>query len=107
MATQSIVESVRRYLRAVNDAGFAVSFGVLFGSQARNTANDDSDIDLVVVSPKFDRVHSLSNRQKLWRIAAATDARIEPISCGEKQWREDSLSAILEIARREGQVIRI
>jgi hypothetical protein len=41
----------------------------------------------------------------LWRVAARTDSRIEPIPCGERQWVEDRSSAILEIARREGQVV--
>ncbi len=36
-------------------------------------------------------------------VAARTDSRIEPITCGSRQWREDDSSAILEIARREGE----
>jgi hypothetical protein len=38
-------------------------------------------------------------------VAARTDTRIEPIACGERQWVEDDASAIIEIARREGQRI--
>jgi len=41
----------------------------------------------------------------LWRIAARTDSRIEPIPVGERQYQEDDSSAIIEIARREGQMI--
>jgi hypothetical protein len=36
--------------------------------------------------------------------AARTNNRIEPIPVGEKQFKEDK-SLILEIARREGQII--
>jgi hypothetical protein len=43
----------------------------------------------------------------LWHITAQTDSRIEPIPCGEKQWQEDDSSAIIEIARREGEIVRI
>jgi len=40
-----------------------------------------------------------------WRVAARTDSRIEPIPCGVRQWIEDQSSAIIEIARREGEVV--
>jgi len=43
----------------------------------------------------------------LWHITAKTDSRIEPVACGEKQWQEDDSSAIIEIARREGEIVRI
>jgi hypothetical protein len=43
----------------------------------------------------------------LWRLAARTDNRIEPIPCGERQWLEDDASAIIEIARREGETVTI
>jgi len=44
-----------------------------------------------------------SDVNTLWRVAARTDTRIEPIACGERQWVEDDSSASIEIARREGQ----
>jgi len=42
----------------------------------------------------------------LWYMAARTDSRIEPIACGLQQWSEDTSSAIIEIARREGRQIQ-
>ena len=39
------------------------------------------------------------------RVAAHTDSRIEPIPVGERQFLTDDSRAIIEIARREGQVI--
>ena len=41
----------------------------------------------------------------LWHIAADIDSRIEPIAVGEKQYKENDSSWIIEIARREGQLI--
>ena len=54
MVTRSVIESVQLYLRKVNENGIPVSFGVLFGSQARGTADEQSDIDLLVISQHFD-----------------------------------------------------
>ncbi len=42
----------------------------------------------------------------LWRLAARIDSRIEPIPCGSKQWQEDDSSAIIEIARRQGELLK-
>jgi hypothetical protein len=43
----------------------------------------------------------------MWRLAARIDRRIEPIPCGERQWKEDVSSAVVEIARREGEIITL
>ena len=102
MVDQSIVTIVRRYLHNLIDQGVPVSHGVLFGSHAADRADAWSDIDLLVVSPLFDLPVRQDDVSKLWRIAARTDSRIEPIPCGERQWMEDTVSAIIEIVRREG-----
>jgi len=107
MVDESIIKSVEKYLSAVHEQGFKVSFGVIFGSYAKGNATEWSDIDLLVVSPDFDLRRERSQINRLWRIAGRTDSRIEPIACGEKQWQEDDSSAIIEIARREGERVNL
>lgn len=107
MVSQSVINDVRRYLKAVSEGGIRVSFGVIFGSQARGEATEDSDIDLLVVSPVFDGKKKLDERGKLWHFAAQMEAPIEPIACGEVQWRENESSPIIEAARQQGQVVRL
>lgn len=106
MAEQQIIDSIHRYMRAVEGAGIPVSFVVLFGSQVRGNTHKWSDIDLMVVSPRFDGPRVREDISTLWYTAARTDSRIEPIACGLQQWSEDTSSAIIEIARREGQQIQ-
>lgn len=105
MVDESVVSSVRRYLRALQATGLAVRFGVLFGSWSVGRAGPWSDIDLLVVSPQFDGPLRRQDLNLLWRQAARIDSRIEPIACGEQQWQRDDSSAIIEIARREGTQI--
>ena len=106
MVDAVVIGAIRRYLEALrHDHALDVRHAVLFGSYARGQADEWSDIDLVVVAPRFDGAYSRADVTLLWRVAAHTDSRIEPIPCGERQWIEDDKSAILEIARREGQVI--
>jgi uncharacterized protein len=104
---ESITIAVRDYLANLRAQGLDVSFGVIFGSQARGTTHQWSDIDLLVVSPRFDSRRRRKDINLMWHIAASTDVRIEPIACGEQQWVHEGGSPIIEIARREGQIVRL
>ncbi len=105
MVDQSIIKSVKKYLRNLTKAGIPVTYGVVFGSRMTGLADQWSDIDLLVVSPRFDLQHTWEDARLLWHIAARTDNRIEPIPVGERQFANDDSSAIIEIARRAGQII--
>lgn len=103
MVDQSIEQSVRRYLQAVRETGIRATRAVLYGSRARGTGGPDSDIDLVVIAPEFDRNPDRELVERLWQLRARTDHRIEPVPCGEAEW-EAPITArdIIEIAHREG-----
>ena len=107
MVDQSVVKSVRNYLKSINSEGISIRFGIVFGSRATGHADRWSDIDVLVVSPRFDGPRNRRDIDLLWRLAAKEDSRIEPIPCGERQWDEDISSAIMEIARREGETISL
>jgi predicted nucleotidyltransferase len=105
MVKKKIVTSVRKYLQTLDQQGIPVRFGVVFGSQATGKIHQWSDIDLLVVSPLFDKKCKPRDIDKLWHVAAQTDSRIEPIAVGEKQFNDNDSSALIDIARREGQII--
>ncbi len=107
MVAEPIARSIRRYLQVVSEQGIPVRYGIVFGSQVTGRADVWSDIDLLVISPKFDGKRKRDDINLLWRIAARTDSRIEPIPVGERQYQEDDSSAIIEIARREGQRVSL
>ena len=109
MVKEAVLEIIRNYMQAVNQAGIRASRAVLFGSWARGEAHEESDIDLVVIAPEFDGEWERELLNQLWELTAfVPDAwRIEPIACGEREWLEDDERAILEIARREGEMITL
>ena len=107
MVDPIIIESVRNYLKKVQKEGIVIRFGVVFGSQVTGQADRWSGIDLLVVSPRFDGSRDRRDIDLMWRLAARTDSRIEPVPCGERQWKDDVSSAIVEIARREGETINL
>lgn len=104
MVEESVIKSIQNYLQAVRQKRIPVKYGVLFGSYARGQQHEWSDIDLLVVSPRYDKKLTHRDWAKLWVIAAHIDVRIEPIPVGEKQFQEGD-NMIVIIARREGQVI--
>jgi uncharacterized protein len=105
MVEQAVVDNVRRYLASLAKHGIHSRRAILFGSFARGEADRYSDIDLVVIAPEFDGPRDPSRVKALWR-ATVADSRIEPIPCGEKEWDSGDGRPILEIARREGVVIK-
>jgi predicted nucleotidyltransferase len=107
MLDASVVTVVRKYLQLLQQHGIAVRCGVVFGSQVTGKTHAWSDIDLLVVSPCFDTAYDYRIVDLLWRLSARVDSRIEPIPCGERQWGEDDASAVVEIARRHGELVSV
>jgi hypothetical protein len=102
VAELDVLAKIRLYLDTVQRLGIPVARAVLFGSRARGTADEWSDIDLVVVSPVFDGPRGPDAVDTLWRACAVTGGYIEPVACGVKRWEEDDGSPLLAIARTEG-----
>ena len=73
---------------------------ILFGSYARGTATDDSDIDLAVVTgtPPEDWLEASTN---LFRLRRDIDLAIEPVLIDSSHDR----SGFLEEIRRTGEII--
>ncbi len=107
MVDPAIITIVQRYLRKLDRIGLEPRFGVIFGSQARGDTHKWSDIDVMVVSPRFDPPRNREDKNLLWRAVRGIDSRIEPIACGLKQWEEDDGTPIYEVARREGVRVEV
>jgi len=107
MVNETIDGIVKRYLEVVVSEEIPVSAGVIYGSHARQQEDAWSDIDLLVISPRFDEPRRWKDVTHLWHIAARVDSRIEPIPVGQRQFEEDDSSAIIEIAHQEGHRISL
>ncbi len=106
MVDESILAIVVRYLGQLREKGIPVQFGVIYGSQATGRAHEWSDIDLLVVSPRFDGKYRREVVNTLWRTAAHIDSRIEPIPVGVRRYENEDGSPLITVARREGQIVR-
>jgi predicted nucleotidyltransferase len=101
MVNPKTIDIVKKYLKILLDEGIVVKKAFLYGSQARGAATEESDIDVMLISPLFD-----GNTDKfapvLWLSARKISYNIEPIAVGEKRFQTDDVSPLIEIVRREG-----
>ncbi len=105
MVDQTIVRVVQSYLAEVGRSGIPVSCGVLFGSFARGEQRPESDIDVLVVSSRFDVRKTNRDVGTLWRLTLKADKRIEPFAVGVHEYAADKWKPLLQAARQEGVVV--
>lgn len=75
--TQLIYKEVRDYLSLLNDMHIVVRTAYLFGSYAKGTADEWSDIDLALVTDSFIG-DGFDFRFMLSKLARSIDSDIEP-----------------------------
>ena len=101
MVDANVIELIKKYLNELKLNGIEISKAILFGSYARAEQHKNSDIDLLLISPLFDN-GSNKYAGKIWQLTKVSNYKIEPIAVGEKRFKEDDVSPLLEIARMEG-----
>jgi predicted nucleotidyltransferase len=101
MLQQDAIKIVRQYVTNLNNGGISIAKAFIFGSYARNQANENSDIDVLLVSSIFDTDDD-SILSKPWSPKYRTNYHIEPVAIGLKRFQTDDNSIILEVVRKEG-----
>ena len=99
MDKETVIDRVKIYADVVRE-NFLIQKIVLFGSQVRGTATDDSDIDVAVVFKRIDEDY-LETAAKLFYLRRNIDSRIEPVLFEEGH----DPSGFLEEILRTGEVI--
>jgi predicted nucleotidyltransferase len=77
MVAQSVIETVRNYANLIRTR-FPVKQVILYGSFARGTQHQDSDIDVAVILEKQPN-DILEAETELYKLCRDIDLRIEPI----------------------------
>ena len=90
------IEKVRKYKLLLKDH-FQVDNVYLFGSYAKNTNKEDSDIDVAIVMSNIPE-DFFSINPFLWKIRRQVDDRIEPVLID----KNNDQSGFLEEIKRSG-----
>jgi len=104
MSQSEVIAILKRYLTQLKEEGVPIERAILYGSYARHEANENSDIDILIVSTFFES-EEISNKLLAWKIVRDIDSRIEPVTMGPERFKNDDTSPIIAIAKKEGIVI--
>ncbi len=101
--TTEIRHSANTFRTVMEAAGVPIEKVILFGSRAKNTARDDSDIDLAIVSPLFGK-DLIDELTLLFSNTHKADIRIEPYPLSVTEY-EQGYSPIVHEIRTHGMEI--
>lgn len=106
MVKAEVIELIKKYIMLLNTSGIAVYKAYLFGSYSTNTATDASDIDLMIVSEKYDETDD-EVAGKIWRLTRKVSTKIEPFLIGVNKFRTSDNSPLIEQIKATGIEIAI
>lgn len=78
---------------------------VLYGSYARGTAYDQSDIDIAVISPDFEDLPVNKRQEIIADLSIRTDHRISPIGYPSSEYHNPGPHSFLREIIRTGKVV--
>ncbi len=99
MDNASVIEKLKIYADLVR-ANFPVQKIILYGSYAKGTTRENSDIDVAVIVDKIDDI--LESEYKLFELRRDIDEMIEPLIF---EANSNDLSGFLEEIQKTGEVI--
>jgi predicted nucleotidyltransferase len=105
MAKKEVITLIRKFLKRLFQEGIPIEKAFLYGSHARGEQDEDSDIDVMLVSEVYDE-NDDRTVGKTWRISMSIDTRIEPYTVGKQRFLTDEFSPLLQIVKEEGLEIQ-
>lgn len=91
---EKIRESIRRYIERISEY-YKIDAIILFGSYAKGTYNEDSDIDIAIISSDFEDI--IEDGAKLIGLTWKIDTRIEPHPIKKDDYEKVSNPFIKEV----------
>ncbi len=101
MAKTEVIELLKKYIILLNTEGISVNKAFLFGSYLNDTASDSSDIDVLIVSDKYDETDDVTVG-KIWKLTRKINTKIEPFFIGINKFRDDSSSPLVSMVKTKG-----
>ena len=95
MAKAEAIELLKKYILLLNSNGISVYKAFLFGSYSTNTATEASDIDVMIVSEKYDETDDEAVG-KIWKLTRMVSTKIEPFLIGKNKFISDDENYIMQ-----------
>jgi len=101
MATKEVIDLLKKYIFLLNSEGVSVNKAFLYGSYMNNTADENSDIDVMIVADNFDENDDLMIG-KIWNLTRKINTKIEPFLIGAKKYKNDNSSPLINLVKTKG-----
>ena len=89
-----IMESLKKYIEKISQY-YKIEAIILFGSYAKGTENEDSDIDIAIISSDFSDI--IEDGAKLIGLTWKIDTRIEPHPITTEDYKKVSNPFVREV----------
>ena len=101
MPQEEIITLIQKYVALLNTEGLSVRKAFLFGSYATGLATKNSDIDVMIVSDKFDEADDRA-AGKMWQLTKQVHTGIEPFLIGINKFNNDNNSLLINTIKQHG-----
>jgi len=91
---REIMESIQKYIKKISKH-YKIDAIILFGSYAKGTENENSDIDIAIISSDFNDI--IEDGAKLIGLTWKVDTRIEPHPITTEDYKKVSNPFIKEV----------
>ncbi len=98
MAESEIVEILKKYIIVLGSEGIIIDKAYLYGSYLSNTANDESDIDIMIVTEDDDDYLA----GKIWSLTRRVNSKIEPFLVRKRRFNNNEGSPLIDLVKRTG-----
>lgn len=98
MVKREIVEILKKYVSILRSEGITIDKAYLYGSYLSNTANDESDIDIMIVTETEDDYLT----GKIWSLTRKVNSKIEPYLVGKMRFNDNVDSPLIDLVKRTG-----
>lgn len=98
MDRREIVEILKKYIFVLRSEGIPIDKAFLYGSYLSNSAGDESDIDIMIVTENEDDFLA----GKIWSLTGKVNSRIEPYIVGKGRFINNKDSPLIDLVKRTG-----
>jgi predicted nucleotidyltransferase len=98
VAKREIVEILKKYVFILRSEGITVDKAFLYGSYLSNTATDESDIDIMIVTENEDDYLA----GKIWSLTRKVNSKIEPYLVGKGRFNNNEASPMIDLVKSTG-----
>jgi len=98
MAKREIVEILKTYIFLLRSEGITIDKAYLYGSYLSNTATDDSDIDIMIVTENEDNYLT----GKILSLTRKVNSKIEPYLVEKGRFLNNQDSPLIDLVKRTG-----